>query len=450
MFSTANTSGVAVLVLDSGAFITGAKLDRFGPDVKYVTVPSVITEIRDEKTRHNLASFPFPIEQRSVSPEAMAAVSRFARKTGDLAALSGPDLQIIALTYMFETEQHGQERIRTELPTIQAAKDKAPSQKELIHVAPFAQDTSTLRPLSMDDFLFMDKTKFHEEYRIVMPPSQREVLDAADQIEKAGHGEAVQIENFQDRTSTEEDRSGEYVPTSTQESSALQNLVENDPFWKSVPGSGSTLMDPEGEWITSENIHLQKHNNSQQSNENVSSVAVITTDYAMQNVILQLGLRLLSVNGLSISQIRTSVKRCHGCHAVERDMEKDFCSDCGGHTLVKVTVTVNSKGQTRYRMPWRTIYNTRGTIYPIPKPKGGRKNTDLKLAEDVMSQKKLFEHRKRDMADNFEDAIEFALHKTGTKNQHGGNVFGYGKKNPNVTYHQRAAHNKNKRNHRRR
>ena len=100
--------GVAVLVLDSGAFITGAKLDRFGPDVKYVTVPSVITEIRDEKTRHNLASFPFPIEQRSVSPEAMAAVSRFARKTGDLAALSGPDLQIIALTYMFETEQHGQ------------------------------------------------------------------------------------------------------------------------------------------------------------------------------------------------------------------------------------------------------------------------------------------------------------------------------------------------------
>jgi hypothetical protein len=45
----------------------------------------------------------------------------------------------------------------------------------------------------------------------------------------------------------------------------------------------------------------------------VSAVAVITTDFAMQNVLLQMGLRLLSVNGLAVTTLRSWIKRCHGC-----------------------------------------------------------------------------------------------------------------------------------------
>ena len=42
------------------------------------------------------------------------AVRVFAKKTGDLAVLSGTDVEIIALTYMLEKEANGLKNIRTE------------------------------------------------------------------------------------------------------------------------------------------------------------------------------------------------------------------------------------------------------------------------------------------------------------------------------------------------
>ena len=64
---------IDVLVLDSGAFITGAKLDRFGPDVRYVTVKGVLDEIKDDAGRRNLETFPYKIETRQVTAESMQA-----------------------------------------------------------------------------------------------------------------------------------------------------------------------------------------------------------------------------------------------------------------------------------------------------------------------------------------------------------------------------------------
>lgn len=71
-----------------------------------------------------------------------------------------------------------------------------------------------------------------------------------------------------------------------------------------------------------------------------SSVACITTDYAMQNVILQLGIRLLSTNGLAIRTLRYFLNRCHACNTTIKDMEKVFCPDCGNHTMVCTVYSV--------------------------------------------------------------------------------------------------------------
>lgn len=64
---------VRSLILDSGAFISGARLSDFGPEVTYLTTPRVLAEIRDEVTRHVLESFPYEIKTRNVSEAAMAA-----------------------------------------------------------------------------------------------------------------------------------------------------------------------------------------------------------------------------------------------------------------------------------------------------------------------------------------------------------------------------------------
>ena len=126
----------------------------------------------------------------------------------------------------------------------------------------------------------------------------------------------------------------------------------------------------------------------------VSSVAVITTDFAMQNVLLQMGLRLLSVNGLAVTTLRSLIKRCHGCFrcerprfshnllkmhtppfyryiflvsqsSIERNMELEFCQHCGGHTLVRVSISINASGNVQLKQSNRQVFWKRGTVVRI-------------------------------------------------------------------------------------
>jgi len=106
-----------VLILDAGAFISQAKFDQFGPDVKYVTLSAVVQqELKDETARQVHSNFPFPIETRIPSAEAIKAIADFSKKTGDFPSLSSVDLQVLALCYMYERERNGLKRIREEPP----------------------------------------------------------------------------------------------------------------------------------------------------------------------------------------------------------------------------------------------------------------------------------------------------------------------------------------------
>lgn len=61
-----------------------------------------------------------------------------------------------------------------------------------------------------------------------------------------------------------------------------------------------------------------------------------------------------------------------------------FCDYCGSHTLIKVSVYIAEDGTiTYFKNPKRRV-NLRGTKYSIPKPVGGRNNTDLLLREDEL------------------------------------------------------------------
>lgn len=60
---------IGVLVVDSGAFIKGAPLEKWSENV--VTVREVVSEIRDVNTRRRLQVLPYDLSFREPSQEAL-------------------------------------------------------------------------------------------------------------------------------------------------------------------------------------------------------------------------------------------------------------------------------------------------------------------------------------------------------------------------------------------
>ncbi|PIN10273.1 hypothetical protein CDL12_17141 [Handroanthus impetiginosus] len=127
-----------------------------------------------------------------------------------------------------------------------------------------------------------------------------------------------------------------------------------------------------------------------------SSVACVTSDFAVQNVLLQMGLRLLAPAGMQIRELHRWVLKCHACFKVTTEIGRIFCPTCGnGGTLRKVAVTVSENGiilaARRHRI------SLRGTKFSLPLPQGGRdavtKNSILR--EDQLPQKFLYPKTKK-------------------------------------------------------
>jgi len=48
-------------------------------------------------------------------------------------------------------------------------------------------------------------------------------------------------------------------------------------------------------------------------------VAIMTSDFAMQNVIIQMGIKLLATDGMSITRAKRFVLECFSCENICRD-----------------------------------------------------------------------------------------------------------------------------------
>lgn len=84
--------------------------------------------------------------------------------------------------------------------------------------------------------------------------------------------------------------------------------------------------DGEGEWITPSNVALHKSRalhlipdegvnggKGKGRAAELIKVGCMTADFAMQNVLLQMGLSLVGVEGKKIDRVKTWVLRCHAC-----------------------------------------------------------------------------------------------------------------------------------------
>ena len=141
---------------------------------------------------------------------------------------------------------------------------------------------------------------------------------------------------------------------------------------------GGTSDGDEG-WITPSNIHKfqngEKVTSHAQVEEHPMDVAICTTDFAMQNVILTMGLHLYNIeNGVQITSIKTWVLRCHACGKVTRKLGEKFCPACGGMTLLRVSCHVDNKGNFRIFLKKNKKWNTKKDNRLIPDPVQGTSN----------------------------------------------------------------------------
>jgi len=63
-----------------------------------------------------------------------------------------------------------------------------------------------------------------------------------------------------------------------------------------------------------------------------------------QNVALQMGIPLVSIDGMMITRAKRFVLECFACLALVKDMTKSFCPKCGNHSLLKVSCSFEADG----------------------------------------------------------------------------------------------------------
>ncbi|XP_070617814.1 RNA-binding protein NOB1 [Erythrolamprus reginae] len=342
-------AAVEHLVADASAFLRGAPLQELGRRV--YTTREVLAEIRDRAARRRVAALPFQLLLREPLPEHVRRVSEFAKQTGDFRGLSGADLQVLALTLQLEAEHGGGRPLRTEpRPQVQLS---------LTRRHPEAP---------------VDVPGFHAPPEAKGPGSEGIPLAAG-----ADPGDPAEPE-FSSflfwRTplpNIEEDLEGLLK--------ADPRLLEaEDPEGQESSGEDSAQEDG---WITPRNIEQIQKSPCWGSDPAKVQVGCITTDFAMQNVLLQMGLHVLAFNGLLIRHARSYILRCHGCFRTTSKMTQLFCPHCGNKTLKKVAVTVGEGGSLHLHFSQNPkVLNPRGLRHSLPAPQGGKHARNPHLTED--------------------------------------------------------------------
>lgn len=384
-----------MLVVDSNAFIKQVRIETIGQ--QFCTVPQVLTEIRDAKARQFMKSFPFEIDTRDPTPAALKAVAAFARKTGDYAFLSPVDLRVLALVYTLEAEAKGSvAHLRTQ--PLNAG-----------------TNVSDLQKKDEDD-------------------EEDEEFDEEEEDEEEKEGDTTKTptdtdntnDNNNDKENQPSTQNGQ--PSTSQEDTQAPAKVEEEEDKESAESDKKEEEEDDG-WITPENIDRVRAKRGQKEDDvrdEEVDVGCFTTDFAMQSVLIQMGLKLLSVDGMVIKRIRQYVLKCHSCFKICKDMERKFCPTCGNSTLLRFSATTDDQGNAVYYQAQR-LHN-RGTIFSIPLAKGGRNSNDLVLSEDVYMHKTKYKKNPKDI-DVFSQDYSFAQGKTGPADRI---VVGHGSKNPNI------------------
>lgn len=289
----------------------------------FITTPAVVAELKDRDSRDMLNRLPYQLHLMEPSSAAVRRVIECAQKTGDFGVLSTTDIRLCALAY-----------------------DCAAAETALrppIHPSSAVQEIQ-----SGQDVRVMKEEMCDEEEE-----SDEEEEENKEEVRRDG------VNNREQN---------------------IRGIVHKDD-------------DDEEGWITPENIIQKTQELAPNADANVltafaGGLACVTSDYAMQNVLLHLGVPLVGTNGMCIAELRLWLLRCTSCFAVVTDTTRQFCPKCGsGDTLRRVHYIINEKGEKKLFINFKRRLSTRGTVYNLPKPRGGKHGTNrlLVLREDQLA-----------------------------------------------------------------
>ena len=102
-------------------------------------------------------------------------------------------------------------------------------------------------------------------------------------------------------------------------------------------------------WITVENLEQMQRRDPYRramSIDGNTKVACLTTDYAMQSVLMQIGLPLMGADGLLMKSVKQWVLKCSGCFTLQPTLDRLFCIKCGNQSLVRLQAVLDvNKGR---------------------------------------------------------------------------------------------------------
>lgn len=347
------------LVLDAGPILKNEPplSTLLGQAEVLYTVPSVIEEIRDAVARSRVETTLLPFLQlRTPKPASLKIISDFARNTGDLEVLSSADVQILALAYELECERnHGDWRLRS-----------VPGQKRVNGAPPAslagnAKDRPTATVGETVEVEMPPEQETIGAWGTTMPPIKESIIPTTEIVITDKEDEIDQI------LSAEQARIVQ-----------MAKVDNEDQTVETVHISESEQSDDEG-WIMPSNIEKHRGKDREgtaepQEEPKAMQVATVTTDFAMQNVLLRMNLNLLSSSLQRIHHLKAWVLRCHACFQITKDMSKQFCSRCGKPTLLRTSCSTDKDGNFKVHLKKNMQWNTRGNVYSIPKPVPGSAN----------------------------------------------------------------------------
>ncbi|XP_043233494.1 RNA-binding protein NOB1-like [Amphibalanus amphitrite] len=393
------------LVADSGAFLRNVPLHHMAKNV--LTVPEVVSEIRDKATRDRLQVLPYELKLKEPSDECIRQISDFARKTGELRFLSATDVRVLALALQVTRETVGGGHIRLlpaasrtdtklyhprehklgQLPVgfvekvgelaVTEDDEKARGDGEQVGTGTDAQDGDKVKdgdgkaPAPGGDETAGEREEGKRGEAETDDPNSEEMFDAKEDPEEGDTDEDAEETEIKETKDTDaiESQEGDEEDGDEQQEEEVEEEEEED--------------EDDG-WITPGNIQAAKNEMNAQAGEveEPVKVACMTTDFTMQNVLKQMNLELVSIEGRRIREVRRFVLRCFGCFQVTPHMDKTFCPWCGNKTLKRVSVTLRADGSQEIHISTRKPISKRGTKYSLPLPRGGKYSVQPVLCED--------------------------------------------------------------------
>ncbi|EFO63747.1 Nin one binding protein-like protein [Giardia lamblia P15] len=341
-----------------------------------------MAEVCDPESQLWISNLPITITVSVPSKVSIGRVRAFARATGDLTSLSEEDIEVIALALDLDVTAHGNDNhIRLE-PSFRdpTALRVFTNEKHVASTAPlgshgdnkqyrdrYGQQNQRARVGEVTQemeqkYAAYKQSLFEDDVMQLLRDNRPALADQATANNVVGEenpNEWIDValkppKNFRGQ------EIGYTRPTILE--ARVQDAIIQGPT--SQHGASVTAEDEgEGDWVTSETL-MEDTLATLKETKDAVPVAICTADYSMQNVVMQMNLRLVSPQGV-IKEIKRYAGKCSACLAISPILASPFCKKCGNKTMMKVAMYIKEDGTATFSTGVKH-FNLHGTIFSLP------------------------------------------------------------------------------------